>query len=228
MIGTVVNAAAIIIGSLFGIFLHGKLPTNIQKTVIKGISLAVLLIGMQMAFAAGESKELLVVIFSLVLGGIIGEIIHIECRLNSFGETLKNRYKSKNELFAQGFVQASLIYCVGAMAIMGAIQDGLNNDPSILFTKSLLDGISSIAFAATYGAGVLLSALPVFLYQGSISLLAFWTRQLFSEPVITAMTSTGGLLIFAIGLNMMGVAKIKIGNLLPSLFVAIILAEIVF
>jgi len=181
-----------------------------------------------MAFSVENTKGTLVVIFSLVIGGIIGEILKIEDRLEGLGEKIQSRFGNEDGLFVQGFVQSSLIYCVGAMAIMGAIQDGLNNDPSILFTKSLLDGIASVAFSATFGIGVLFSSIPVLIYQGSITLLSSWAQKLLNQDVVVMMTATGGLLIMAIGLNMLLSAKIKIGNLLPSIFVAIVIAQFVF
>ena len=228
MIGTIVNVAAIIVGSLAGFLVKGRLPERFQNIVMQGISLAVLIIGLQMAFSVESTKGTLVVIFSLVIGGIIGEILKVESRLEGFGELIQKRFGSDDGLFVQGFVQSSLIYCVGAMAIMGAIQDGLNNDPSILFTKSLLDGTASVAFSATFGIGVLFSSIPVLLYQGSITLLASWAQKILNQDVVSMMTATGGLLIMAIGLNMLLSAKIKIGNLLPSIFVAIAIALIVF
>jgi hypothetical protein len=183
---------------------------------------------MQMAFSIEKDPDILLVIFSLVIGAVIGESLQLEKRLNNFGESLKEKFGGGDDLFVQGFVQASLIYCVGAMAIMGAIQDGLNNDPSILFTKSLLDGIASVAFSATFGIGVLFSSIPVLIYQGSITLLSSWAQKLLNQDVVAMMTATGGLLIMAIGLNMLLSAKIKIGNLLPSIFVAIVIAQFVF
>jgi len=228
MIGTIVNVVAIIIGSILGFLVKGRLPERFQNIVIQGISLAVLIIGLQMALSVENTTGTLVVIFSLVIGGIIGEMLEIENRLESLGEIIQSKFGSEDGLFVQGFVQSSLIYCVGAMAIMGAIQDGLNNDPSILFTKSLLDGTASVAFSATFGIGVLFSSIPVLIYQGSISLLSAWAQRFLNQDVIAMMTATGGLLIMAIGLNMLLSVKIKIGNLLPSIFVAIIIAQFVF
>ena len=225
MLGTIVNTAAIITGGFIGLLLKGKFSSRIQETVMQGISLAVMLIGLKMAFSLDKSNGTILIIFSLVIGGIIGEIINIEKKLNNIGDWLKKKF-GNDEFFVQGFVQTSLIYCVGAMAIMGSIQDGLNNDPSLLFTKSLLDGTSSIAFATTYGLGVLFSSLPVFIYQGLITLLASYAQQILTESMIMGMTATGGLLIFAIGLNIMKVTVLKIGNLLPSLLIAIILFAI--
>jgi len=228
MIGTIVNIAAVLGGSTVGVLFRGRFPEKVQNTVIHGISLAVILIGMQMAFSIEKDPDILLVIFSLVIGAVIGELLQLEKRLNDFGESLKEKVGGKDDLFVQGFVQASLIYCVGAMAIMGSIQDGLNGDPSILFTKSLLDGITSIAFAASTGIGVAFSALPILIYQGSITLAADWAAVYLTEDMIRIMTASGGLLITAIGLNMLGVSKIKTGNLLPALLVAVVLTAFVF
>ncbi len=221
MLGTTINFIAIVTGSILGVVLKERFPHNIQETIMKGLSLAVVLIGLQMAM---QTNHLLIVIFSLVIGGIMGELINIEKRLQQVGVYIENKFKKKNDLFVQGFVQASLVFCVGAMAIMGSIQDGLNNDPTILFNKSMLDGVASIAFSATFGIGVLFSAFPVLIYQGSITLFASIIQQYLSEVMVNEMTATGGLLILAIGLNIMGMTKIRVGNLLPALLMAVILA----
>ena len=228
MIGTIVNVASVLAGSTVGTLFKGKFPEKVQKTVIHGISLAVILIGMQMSLSIEKDPDILLVIFSLVIGAVIGELLQLEKKLNDFGESLKDRFGGDNDLFVQGFVQASLIYCVGAMAIMGAIQDGLNNDPSILFTKSLLDGITSIAFAASTGIGVAFSVIPIILYQGGITLAAEWAAVYLTEDMIRIMTASGGLLIAAIGFNMLGVTDIKTGNLLPALLAAVLLSALVF
>lgn len=229
MKGTIVNVIAIISGGILGLLFRGRFPERIKDIVMQGISLAVILIGIQMAFVVESSTETLVLIFSLIIGGIIGELLKIEEKLDKIGNLLKEKLgNSDNDYFVQGFVQTSLIYCVGAMAIVGAIQDGLNNDPSILFTKSLLDGTTAIAFTATFGIGVIFSVLPVFFYQGGITVLAAWAQSFLRDPVVNEMTATGGLLIMAIGLNMLKVSKVKVGNLLPSIFVAIIIASIIF
>ncbi len=223
MTGTIVNFFAILIGSLLGVFFKDKFPRKVQETVMQALGLAVILIGVQMAL---QTNNVLIVIFSMVMGAITGEIIAIENRLEKVGIYIKKRFNSKDDLFVQGFVQASLVFCVGAMAIMGSIQDGLNNDPTILYNKSILDGFASIAFAATSGVGVAFSAIPVFLYQGSITLLASVAERYLTDTMITEMTATGGLLILAIGLNIMGIGKLKVGNLLPSLVFAVILTII--
>ncbi|MGM0421297.1 MAG: DUF554 domain-containing protein [Bacillota bacterium] len=224
MLGTFVNVIAIIGGSFLGIIFRSSFTENIQKIVMQGIALAVIYIGLDMAFLIDSSNSLLIVIFSLVLGGICGELLKIEFRLNKFGEKIKSKFQNQSDLFVQGFVQASLVYCVGAMAIMGAIQEGIQGDPSLLFTKSMLDGITAIAFASTAGLGVMFSALPVLIYQGAITLFASQVEQFLTPPVINQLTATGGLLITGIGLNLLEVAKIKVGNLLPAILVAVILS----
>lgn len=222
MIGTLVNVAAIIIGGTLGGLLKEKFTAEIKDTVIKGVALAVILIGMQMAF---ETNSVLIVILSLVLGGIIGEILGIEKLLNKAGRSAESLFK-RGAGIARAFVQCSLIYCVGAMAVMGAIQDGLNGDPSTLYAKAMLDGFSAIAFGSTLGLGVALSAIPVLIYQGAISLLADRASVFLTDAIIAEMTATGGLLIVGIGLNILEITEIKVGNLLPAIFVAIILTAI--
>ncbi|MGM0501470.1 MAG: DUF554 domain-containing protein [Bacillota bacterium] len=218
MLGNVVNTIAILIGGSLGLFIGDKVSKSLKDVVMQGLSLAVLLIGLQMAL---QTKNMTVVIFSLVIGAIIGEILSIEANLDRFGQWLENKLSSESKI-AAGFIHASLIYCVGAMAITGAIQDGLGN-PSTLYSKSLLDGFSAIAFSSTLGPGVLISALSVFVYQGSIALLAGWAQKILIAPVITEMTAVGGLLIVAIALNLLKAVKIKVGNLLPAIFVSILL-----
>ncbi|MFW6022841.1 MAG: DUF554 domain-containing protein [Halanaerobiaceae bacterium] len=224
MNGSIVNFFAILAGSILGVLFKGKFPKKILVTIMHGLGLAVILIGLQMAL---KTENMLIVIFSLVLGGIVGEIIDIEKRLNNIGEYIKRKFNSEDDLFVQGFVQSSLVFCVGAMAIMGSIQDGLNNDPTILFNKSILDGFASIAFSATSGIGVAFSAIPVLLYQGGITILASFVEKYLTVPMITEMTAVGGLLILGIGLNIMGIGKIKVGNLLPALVFSIILTAVI-
>lgn len=220
MLGTIVNSLAIIAGAIIGILFGQALPEKMKKTVIQGIGLAVLLIGISMAL---QTKNTLIVIASLVIGGIIGEWIDIEYRLQQLGNWLeKTLSKGKSQgNFTKAFVTTSLIYCVGAMAIMGALESGLKGEHSILYAKAMLDGISAIVFASSMGIGVLASVVPVFLYQGGITLSASLLQGLLSAPVIAEMTATGGLLILGIGLNILEIKEIKVGNLLPGIFVAI-------
>ena len=188
-IGSITNAGAIIAGSLAGLIIGGKLPSNIRSIVFQGIGLSVVVLGMDMAL---KFKQPLIVIFSMVIGGIIGEALHLDEFLNSLGDRLKKRIKSKNEQFTDGFVSASLIYCVGSMAIIGALDEGLRGDPTILMTKSVLDGVVSVALASTYGIGVIFSAVAVFVYQYGISLFASEFSSILSDVLINELTAVGG------------------------------------
>lgn len=219
MLGTIVNFIAIILGGLSGVFFGKVFPDRLKATVIQGIALTVMIIGLQMAL---KTNSVLIIIASLVIGGIIGESINIEARLNDFGSYLEKKFSGKGEgQFTKAFVTTSLIYCVGAMAIVGALEDGLNGNHSILFAKSALDGITAIIFSSSMGIGVLFAAAPVFLYQGSISLFAGLLQGVLSETVVAEMSAVGGLLIFGIGINMLGIKEIKVGNLLPGIFVTV-------
>lgn len=219
--GTIANAAAIVAGSLAGLVMHGRFPENVKKIVFQALGLSVLIIGLQMAL---KMDRPLVVVFSMVLGGMAGELLRIEDRLEGMGERFKRVARSRNALFTDGFVSASLIYCVGSMAILGSIDDGLRNDPTILLTKATLDGFASIPLASTYGVGVMFSAVPVFLYQGAITLGAGSVREFVTPQLLTQLTATGGLLILSIGVNLLGFARIKVGNFLPALLAAALLS----
>ena len=180
---------------------------------------------MQMAL---KTDNILLVIFSLAIGGVIREIIGIEEGLERFGERVKLKFKSDNtsERFVEGFVTAGLLYCVGSMTIMGALKEGLSGNPDILYTKSLLDGLTSIAFTAVMGIGVLFSAIPVFLYQGGITLLARLVKDFLSSEIINEMTAVGGILILGIDFGLLEIKKIKTGNLLQAILVAALLTAI--
>lgn len=214
--GTAVNATAILFGSFLGLKAGHLLSGRVRGTIMSGLGLAVLLIGVQLAL---KSREPMIVIGSLIGGGVIGELIGIEARLEALGNLIGSRFKGNGRI-AEGFVTASLLYCVGAMAIMGALQDGLGGRPDILYAKSALDGIASVALASTLGIGVLFSALPLFLYQGAITLCATFAQGILTPGVVQEMNAVGGLLILAIGLDMLGVKRVPVGNLLPAVFLA--------
>lgn len=220
MQGTIVNAVTIILGALLGNFLKESFSENIKDTVMNGLSLTVMVIGLSMAI---KTQNLLIITLSIVSGGILGELLMIEDRLNQMGQRLERRFSKGDGDFTQAFVSASLIYCVGAMAILGAIESGLEGKHSILLVKSILDGVSAIVFSSSLGMGVAFSALPVFIYQGAITLAAAGVKAFLTNNIITEMSATGGILIFAIGLNMLNInIKIKVGNLLPAIFLAIL------
>ena len=220
MLGTIVNTIAIVFGGLFGLLFGKAFPDKIKKTVIQGIGLAVLLIGGSMAL---QTKNSLIVISSLVLGGIIGEWIDIELRLQHLGQWLERKFAKNGQGagFTKAFVTTSLIYCVGAMAIMGSLESGLTGNHNILFAKSMLDGITALIFASSMGIGVLVSALPVFLYQGAITMAAGLLQGVLSPQIIAEMSATGGLLILGIGFNILELKEIKVGNLLPAIFIVV-------
>lgn len=215
--GTIVNVAAISAGALVGRYAGRFIPNRMRQTVMAGLGLTVLLIGLQLAL---KSKLPMIVIGSLILGGVLGELLQIEARLESFGLWLQGRFAGAGNI-AEGFVAASLLYCVGAMAIMGALQDGLNDTPTILYAKAALDGVASIALASTLGIGVLFSALSVALYQGGITLAAESAKVLLTDTVVLEMNAVGGLLIVAIGLDLIGIKRLPVGNMLPAVFVAV-------
>ena len=217
--GTIVNVAAISAGALVGRYAGRFIPERIRMTVMAGLGLTVILIGLQMAL---KSMHPMIVIGSLILGGILGELLQIEARLESFGSWLQGRFAGAGNV-AEGFVAATLLYCVGAMAIMGALQDGLTGTPTILYAKAALDGVASIALASTLGIGVLFSALSVALYQGGITLAAESAKSLLTDTVVLEMNAVGGLLIVAIGLDLIGVKRLPVGNMLPAVFVAVAL-----
>ena len=216
MQGTAVNAAAIIIGSIVGLKAGHLISSRVRGTVMAGLGLAVLLIGVQLAL---KSREPLIIIGSLIGGGILGELLRIEARLEGLGNRIGDRFQGSGQV-AEGFVTASLLYCVGAMAIMGALQDGLGSRPDILYAKAALDGIASVALASTLGVGVLFSALPLLAYQGAITLSATFAQQILTPVVVQEMNAVGGLLIMAIALDLLGIKRIPVGNLLPAVFLA--------
>jgi len=219
--GTLVNTGAVVAGSLLGVMIGKRLPDRVKTIVMQALGLSVVLIGLQMALSGTRP---LLVIGSLLLGAVTGELMDIEGRIAVVGEWLKRRFRSESSTFVQGFVTASVLYCTGAMVIVGAIRDGTVGDPSILYIKSLLDGVASIAFASSLGVGVAFSALSVFAIQGSITLLASKLAFLQGPGVIEAVTATGGLLILGIGINILEIKQIRVGNLVPALVYAILAA----
>jgi uncharacterized membrane protein YqgA involved in biofilm formation len=231
--GTIVNALAIIAGGLLGILLP-RISEGMRNTVMQGLGLAVTVLGMTMAF---KSNNFLIVIISLVLGGILGEWLRIEFRLQQMGKWIEKQVgrgsvkTDGQSSIAEGFVTATLVYCIGAMAIIGSIDSGIRHDHGILFTKSMLDGFSSIIFASTLGIGVIFSAAPVLLYQGTIALAASFITLVISDAslkdIIVEVTAVGGVLIVGIGLNILLNKKINVANLLPSLLLAAISVPVI-
>jgi uncharacterized membrane protein YqgA involved in biofilm formation len=224
LIGTVVNTGAVLAGSLLGISAGKRLPERIRVILMQGLGLAVILIGLKMALSG---QKIITTVGYLLIGGITGELLRVEERIARVGEWLKERFSSNSGSFVQGFISASLLYLVGAMTIVGSIQDGTVGDPSTLYIKSLLDGVASVALASTFGVGVAFSALSVFLVQGTITILASHLLFLQRPEVLDAVTATGGLLILGIGINLLELKTIRTGNLLPALVYAILGALII-
>jgi uncharacterized protein len=221
MTGTFVNAAAILVGGTAGLFIHSRLPARFSKIVFQGIGLFTIFLGFSMAMKTGNY---LVMIFSIVLGSISGELIDIDKRINFFSEWMKKFSGSSNARFSEGLVTSFLLFCMGSMTILGAFEEGLGNNPSLLYAKSVLDGVSSIALAAAMGAGVLFSIVPLIIYQGGLTLFAAKLGNLMSEPVMNELTAVGGLLLIGLGIGILDIKKIKILNMLPALLFAVLLA----
>ena len=219
MQGTLINTMAIILGSLVGVGLKGGIPDQYKETVIGAIGLSVLLIG---AKSALQTDALLLVIVSLALGSLAGEMLRIENRLERLGRLIGRRLAGSEEGVANAFVTASLVFCVGAMAVVGSLESGLTGNHQTLYAKSLLDGVTSIVFASTLGIGVIFSALAVLIYQGTITLSAAYLKPFLTPTVIEQMTAVGGLLILAIGFNILGFKRLRIGNMLPAIAIPLI------
>jgi len=224
MIGNIVNAIAIIAGGLIGLILRGGIPERYRETLMQAVGLCVVLIGISSSL---KSDSIMTVIMSLVAGSLIGEFIRIEARLDSLGKFIESKISGTSSDFSKGFVQASLIFCVGSMAIVGSIESGLTGNHQTLFAKSILDGVTTIILTSILGAGVIMSCVSVFIYQSVITLLATLIKPYMTPAVIAQMSSVGGLLIIAIGLNMLEVGKIRAGNMLPAIFIPFIYALII-
>lgn len=221
MLGTIVNSITVIVGCLIGLIVRGRLTEKISNTIMNGLALCVLYIGISGAL---NGEDTLIMIISVAIGALTGEIIDIDKWLNKLGYYLEGKFKSNNSdiSIAEGFITSSLLFCVGAMAIVGSLESGLQGKHDTLFIKSILDGISSIIFTSSLGIGVVFSAVTVFVYQGAITIGSGLLSGVLSSTVISNMSAVGSLLIVGLGLNMLGVTKIKIANLLPAIFLPIL------
>lgn len=223
MTGTIVNSGAIIAGSMIGIIGGRHLPERIKSVIMNALGLSVVVIGLQMALAG---SNLIPTIGCVLLGAITGELLKIEQWIERLGEWLKKRSQSHSTTFVEGFVTASVLYLTGVLVIIGPIQDGTMGDTSTLYIKSLLDGFASLALSSSLGIGVAFSALPVFIIQGGITLLASSLLFLKEPHILNAVTATGGVLILGIGVNLLELKRVPIGNFIPAVFYAIIWATI--
>ena len=225
MLGTIVNTIAVIIGATIGMLLKKGLSDKMADTLMKGLGLCTLFLGISGSL---EGQNSLILIISMVVGTLIGEGVDLDDKLNRFGKYIEGKFKSedgKTVSIAEGFVTASLLFCVGAMTIVGSLQSGLQGNHEMLFNKSMLDFVAAIIFSSSLGIGVLLSAAFVFTYQGAITLLAQWVAPFLSDVVIAEMTCVGSVIIIGLALNMLGITKLKVMNYVPAIFVPIILCR---
>ena len=220
MLGVIVNVITVIIGSTIGLLFKKGIPERISNAVMTGIGLCTIYIGISGVI---ECKDPLTMIISIVLGVAVGALLRIDDGINKIGAFISSKFKKsgKNSAVAEGFVTACLVFCIGAMTITGSIEAGLNNNNDILFTKSLLDLVSSAMLSVSLGVGVIFAALFVLIFQGGLVLLSQLLSGILTDPaIITSITSTGGLLILALGLNIIGVTKIKVADFLPAIVIS--------
>ncbi len=218
MLGVAVNAIAVIMGTLLGLLFKKGISEKIHSSIMVGVGLCVIFIGISGML---EDINPIIAVVSIVPGGLLGAIIDIDKGLNRFGDFISAKFSKKGENgFTKGFVSASLLFCVGAMAITGSITAGLTGDNSILYTKSILDFISSIMFASAFGIGVAFSVIPLLLYQGSIALCAIYLQPVLTDGAVGAITCVGSIIIMGLGLNLAGVSKFKIANFLPAILIS--------
>lgn len=223
MIATLVNCGVIIVGCIIGLFIKGGIPERFNKIIMNGLALCAMFIGFSGAL---EGNNTIITIVSMAVGALIGELINIDKWLNKLGETIQKKLdkgNGKESRIAEGFVNASLLFCVGAMSIVGALQAGLAGNYDTIYAKTVLDGVSSIIFSASMGIGVIFSSVTVLLYQGGITLCASFLSGILSQAVIAEMTAVGSLMIVGLGLNLLDVTDIKIANLLPGILVPVVL-----
>lgn len=231
IIGALVNGLAIVVGTLMGKLAH-RIPEKVSVTVMQVMGLSVITLGLQMGF---KSHQFLIVILSLAIGAVIGEFIDLDEKLNLLGNMIERKFQSQQNdkqtfSMSQGFVTGTLIFVIGAMAIVGALDSGIRGDHSVLFTKAVMDGFISLLLTTTLGIGVIFSAVPVFLYEGIIALFATQINAVVPQDlmnsIITEVTGVGGVLILAIGINLLEIIKIKVANLLPSILIAVVIVVV--
>jgi len=221
MKGTLVNVVTVLVGSALGLLVGSRLSDRFKTMITSGLGLVTFLIGLQMAL---KTQSVLIVIASLMLGGLIGEWVDLERRLEALAEYLKARVGSTHGRFVTGFVTASLVYCVGPMTIVGSIQEGLNGNADVLYAKAMLDGAASVAFASGLGLGVMFSALTVLLFQGTLTLLGSQLAFLLEDRILNELTGTGGVMILGIGFLLLDVKRLRVANYLPALVFAVLFA----
>ncbi len=228
MIGTLINVAAIVAGSVIGIAIHSRLPRKTIDIIFQGIGLFTLAIGISMSLHA---QSMILVIISIVLGGVSGQALNIDGYVQKLGKSLQKKYSKKEakteDRFSEGFVTASVLFCVGSMAILGAIEDGMGKTPNLLYTKSIMDGISAIALASSFGIAVAFGAIPVLIYQGGLTLFAAFIMRYMSNGMTENMTATGGILLMGLAISILKIKEINVVNMLPSLLIIALLSYLI-
>jgi uncharacterized membrane protein YqgA involved in biofilm formation len=215
MTGTTINIITVLIGSSIGILIRSKIPENYKLILLQTIGLLTIVIGLQMAL---KTQEIIILMAALLIGAITGQLIDINNKIEIFADKLKKKFASQNDkYFSEGFITASIIFCVGPMTILGALNDGLKGDYELLAIKSILDGFTSIALSATFGIGVMFSIITITIIQGGISLFASYVDSYLNEIMIAEMTAVGGIMIIAIGIVILDIKKINVANFLPAL-----------
>jgi len=222
MTGTLINVATVLIGSTIGLLIRSRMPERFNQVIFQVFGLFTIFLGVKMAL---ETNEIMVMIFSLLLGTLIGEWLNLEKGMDRLAGFLKRKVNSSHERFSEGLVTAFLVFCMGSMTVLGAIEEGLGEKPNLLLTKALMDGFSSMAFASAMGIGVLFAVIPLFLYQGGLTLFAGSIGQILSDPVLAEVTAVGGILMIGLGFNLLDVKKIRVMNMLPAIVIAVFLAK---
>lgn len=222
MLGTIINIITVLIGGTVGLFFGARFPERMSQTIVAGLGLFTLAIGARFSF---ESNNAILILLSLLVGGVLGELLGVEERLEQLGAWLQKRFATNPQngsgQFVRGFLTASLVFCIGPMTILGSIQNGLTGDYQLLAIKAVLDGFGGMVFASTLGIGVLFSTLVILVYQGGISLLAQQAQSLFSDAMVTEMSAVGGILLLGVALSsLLEIKKIRVGNFLPALLIA--------
>jgi uncharacterized membrane protein YqgA involved in biofilm formation len=220
MIGTIVNTVAVLVGGLLGLVLNKKMPGRVTSIYFQAIGLFTLAIGATMAVSM---EKILIIVSSLAIGSFLGEWWNLEKGAEQLSEYLKKRFKIGSERFSEGLVTAFLLFCVGSMTILGTIQEGTGGSPDLLYTKSMMDFFSAILLASAFGVGVAFSALPLFLFQASLTLFAMFASHFFTDDIILGLTNVGGILLIGLGINILEIKKLRIMNMLPSLVIVVLL-----
>ncbi len=219
MTGTFINVGTVIVGSIIGMMFKSKLPDRVIKTIFQGLGLFTLLLGIVMFF---KSTHLLVIVFSIIVGSVVGELLNLEDKTERLADKVRKRLRFGDERFSDGLVTAFLLYCMGSLTVLGAIEEGLGNGYQLLLTKAIMDGFASVALASAFGVGVLFSIVPLFIYQGALTLLSQYLGKHFSDTITDDLSAVGGLLLVGLAFKVLEIKKVKVLNIIPSLIFVVL------